>query len=188
MIKPRKPILHWARLVAAKFLKELPISQLYESCFRCDHPFLVHLYPHYLHICIKRNKHNIRVITLKVLCYILYTEKEIFVCYVLNCFSLVLTLCDLMGCSPTGSSVHGILQARILGWVAVPFSRASSWPKSGTLVSCISCTGRQILYHCYTRSWKTNNLSEVVEWPVCNYTIANKWTEVWLCFREISLK
>ena len=33
------------------------------------------------------------------------------------------TLCDSMGCSPPGSSVHGILQARILEWVAIPFSR-----------------------------------------------------------------
>ena len=36
------------------------------------------------------------------------------------------TLCDPMGCSPPGSSVHGILQARILEWVAFPFSRESS--------------------------------------------------------------
>ena len=33
-----------------------------------------------------------------------------------------------MDCSPSGSSVHGIFQARILEWVAIPFSRASSWP------------------------------------------------------------
>ena len=44
------------------------------------------------------------------------------------------TLCDPMGCSPPGSSVHGISQARILGWVAISFSRGSSWPKDGTLV------------------------------------------------------
>ena len=36
------------------------------------------------------------------------------------------TLCDPMDCSPPGSSVHGILQARILEWVAIPFSRGSS--------------------------------------------------------------
>ena len=39
-----------------------------------------------------------------------------------------LTLCDLMECSPPGSSVHVILQARILEWVAIPFSRGSSNP------------------------------------------------------------
>ena len=36
------------------------------------------------------------------------------------------TVCDPVDCSPLGSSVHGILQARILGWVAIPFSRTSS--------------------------------------------------------------
>ena len=37
-----------------------------------------------------------------------------------------LTLCDPTDCSPPGSSIHGILQARILEWVAIPFSRGSS--------------------------------------------------------------
>ena len=41
---------------------------------------------------------------------------------------LYLTPCDPMDCSPPGSSVHGILQARILEWVAIPFSRGSSHP------------------------------------------------------------
>ena len=40
-----------------------------------------------------------------------------------------LTLCDLMDCSPPGSSVHGILQARILEWVVISFSRVSSQPR-----------------------------------------------------------
>ena len=40
-----------------------------------------------------------------------------------------LTLCDPMDCSLPGSSVSGILQARILEWVAMPFSRASSQPR-----------------------------------------------------------
>ena len=40
--------------------------------------------------------------------------------------SVVPTLCDRMDCSPPGSSVHGILQARILEWVAIPFCRRSS--------------------------------------------------------------
>ena len=46
------------------------------------------------------------------------------------------TLCDPMDCSPPGSSVHGILPARILEWVAMPFSRASSQPRDQTQVSC----------------------------------------------------
>ena len=41
---------------------------------------------------------------------------------------LCLTLCDPMDCSPPGSSVQGILHTRILQWVAIPFSKGSSWP------------------------------------------------------------
>ena len=47
------------------------------------------------------------------------------------------TLCDPMDCSPPDSSVHGILQARILEWVTVPSSRGSSQPKDQTCVSYI---------------------------------------------------
>ena len=49
-----------------------------------------------------------------------------------------LTLCDPTDCSPPGSSVHGILQARILEWVAIPFARGSSQPRNRTRVSCIA--------------------------------------------------
>ena len=48
------------------------------------------------------------------------------------------TLCNPVDCSPPGSSVHGILQARILEWVFIPFSRGSSWPRDQTQVSCIA--------------------------------------------------
>ena len=49
-----------------------------------------------------------------------------------------LILCDPRDCSPQGSSVHGILQARILERVAIPFSRGSSQSKDQTWVSCIA--------------------------------------------------
>ena len=48
------------------------------------------------------------------------------------------TLCDPVDCSPPGSSIHGILQARILEWVAISFSRGSSWPRDQTWVSHIA--------------------------------------------------
>ena len=57
------------------------------------------------------------------------------------------TLCNPMKYSQPGSSVHGILQARILEWVAIPSSRGSSLPKDRTHVSYVSCVGRQVLYH-----------------------------------------
>ena len=59
-------------------------------------------------------------------------------------------LCNPTDCSPPGSSVHGILQARILEWVAISSSRGSSQPRDQTRVSCASCIGRQILCHCAT--------------------------------------
>ena len=48
------------------------------------------------------------------------------------------TLYNPTDCNPPGSSVHGILQARIQEWVAIPFSRGSSPPRDGTCISCIA--------------------------------------------------
>ena len=48
------------------------------------------------------------------------------------------TLCDPMDCSPRGSSVHGILQARILEWLSISSSRGPSPPWDQTRVSCIA--------------------------------------------------
>ena len=58
-------------------------------------------------------------------------------------------LCNPVDCNLTGSSVHGILKARIPEWVAISVSRGSSWPRDRTHISCISCIGRWILYHCH---------------------------------------
>ena len=53
-------------------------------------------------------------------------------------YSVMSSFWDPMNCSPPGSIVHGILQARILEWVAIPFSRGSSQPKDWTQVLCIA--------------------------------------------------
>ena len=60
------------------------------------------------------------------------------------------TLYHPMGFSLPGSSVHEIVQARILEWVAISYSRGSSQPKDRTRVFCNSCFGRQFLYHSAT--------------------------------------
>ena len=57
------------------------------------------------------------------------------------------TLCNPMDCSLPGSSVHGIIQARILEGVAMSSSKGSVWPRDQTHVSYVSCIGRQVLYH-----------------------------------------
>ena len=63
-----------------------------------------------------------------------------------------LTLRDPMDCSPPGSSVLGILQAGVLEWVAMPFSRGSSRPKNLTRGSYVSCIGRQ--FFTISATWK----------------------------------
>ena len=56
-----------------------------------------------------------------------------------------------MDCSLPGSFGHGIFQERISELVAISYSRGSSRPKDQTLVSCVSCIGWLILYHCATQ-------------------------------------
>ena len=79
------------------------------------------------------------------------------------------TLCDPVDCSPPGSSVHGILQARILEWVAISFSRGSFRPKDGTQVSCIA--GR-----CFNL-WATREAQEPLQsthfshWEISLFTL-----------------
>ena len=53
------------------------------------------------------------------------------------------TLCDPMDCRPSGSSVHGISQTGVLGWVVISFSRESAQPRDQI---CVSGIGRWILY------------------------------------------
>ena len=73
------------------------------------------------------------------------------------------TLCDLMDCSPPRSSVSGIFQARVLEWVAISFSRRSSWPRDRTWVSHM--VGR--LYHLQARilEWVAIPFSRDSSWP-----------------------
>ena len=71
----------------------------------------------------------------------LWYAKLLQSCPTLQPYGLFTTPC------PTGFSVHGILQAGILEWVAMPSSRGSPWPRGRTCVSYVSCIGRQVLYH-----------------------------------------
>ena len=76
-----------------------------------------------------------------------YEEREV--------TQLCLTLCDPMGYSLPGSSIHGIVQARVLEWVAISFSRESSRPRDWTQVSRIA--GRQFT------DWATRKASIVIK-------------------------
>ena len=62
--------------------------------------------------------------------------------FMLSCFSHSQLFVTPMDCSPPGSSVHGIFQARILEWIVMPSSRGSSQPRNRTSVSYVSCIGQ----------------------------------------------
>ena len=86
------------------------------------------------------------------------------------------TLCDPMDCSPPGSSVHGILQARILEWVAIPFSRGSSWPRDQTWVSCTA--GR------FFTVWVTRETHIIPEWNRTTHALSLGQSMGFKSFRE----
>ena len=77
-------------------------------------------------------------------------------------------ICNPMDCSPPGSSVHGILQARTLEWVAISSFRGSSRPRDQTHVSGVSCSGRQILYH-----WAIFVQVVILNWRLVCWVIAS---------------
>ena len=135
--------------------------------FLCDHP------PHF-----RASKDIKTSICFESLCFsildfrfypVIWICIYVCVCSVARSYP---TLCDPMDYNLRGSSAHGILQARILEWVAISSSTGSSQPKDWPRVSCISCTGRRILYHgaswgaplsmcmCASRSVMSNTL-----WP-----------------------
>ena len=70
----------------------------------------------------------------------LWTVREYSTCYYekMKVAQSCLIFCNSMDCRPSGSFVHVILQARMLEWVASPFSKGSSQPRDGTHISCIA--------------------------------------------------
>ena len=99
-----------------------------------------------------------------------------------------LTVCGPMDCSPPDSSVHGILQARILEWVAIPFSRRSSQPRDQTNISVVSCVCRQVLYHeCHLEmathssvlAWRIPGMGEPGGLPsMGSYRVGHDWSDL----------
>ena len=73
----------------------------------------------------------------RIACYFFFFLHFLIKIYVHSVAQLCPALCDSIQCSPTGSSVHGISQARILEWVLISFSRGPSWPRDWTQIPCI---------------------------------------------------
>ena len=91
-----------------------------------------------------RNLENLKKISRSFGEEIIHQRTISNMCAIIQSYMII---CDPMNCAPPGSSVHGISQARILEWVAISSSRGSSQPRNQTCVSCVSCVGRQIIYH-----------------------------------------
>ena len=87
------------------------------------------------------------ILSLSILSLTQHSDQIVCACVCAKLLQSCLALCDSMDCSPPGSYVHGILQAGILDWVAMPSSRASSQPRDQTCISYVSCIGRWVLYH-----------------------------------------
>ena len=87
------------------------------------------------------------------------------------------------GCNLPGFSVHGILQSRILGWVAISYSGGFSWPRDQ---NCISCTGKWILYYWATREAPRTLGRMFKDHPVQTSIFLVKETEVQWFFEVVS--
>ena len=84
--------------------------------------------------------------------------------------SVVSNSCDPIDCNLPGSSVHRILQARILEWVAISSSRGSSSPRDRTCMSSVSCTTGRFAepsgkFHLQVRSTQSRLLIQCTKWP-----------------------
>ena len=80
-----------------------------------------------------------------------------------------------MGCSPSGCSVDGISQARILKWVAMPSSRASSWLRGQTHVSCVTCiAGRFFCWATWEALQSATSTANLDVWPI--HYMVSLWT------------
>ena len=101
------------------------------------------------------------------------------VVYLLSCVQLFVT--SWTDCRLSGSSVHGISQARIMAWVAISFPRGSSWPRDWRRVSCI---GRWILLHWTT--WESLSLSLSL-FVYINFLILSFTDEHLCCFHVLAI-
>ena len=94
------------------------------------------------------------------------------------------TLCDPMDCSPPGSSVPGIFQARVLEWVAISFSRRSSWSRDWSQISRV--IGRRLLSETPGKSYSYVSCTYLSTHNI-NFERVYKWTQIQRksCFHSV---
>ena len=84
-------------------------------------------------------------------------------------------LWDPMDCNPPASSVHGILQARILEWVAMLAYRSSSRPRDWTCISFVSCIGRRVPYYSATWEAQYSPANSKPDEPASEFNLNKSW-------------
>ena len=136
------PKLNWARTPAPSVSFSLlpSLSLCPESYFSLSFLFPQIFIKSFLRYCSWNSEHNTNP-------YNLVGKWTLKKCMHAQSFQSCPTLCNPMDYSLPGSSVHGILQARILEWVAISFSRGSSQHRNETCISNVSYIGRQVLYY-----------------------------------------
>ena len=120
-------------------------NQHYLDCFKFSSSFVLGLVC--LHFFEDSSWHCVRWSTCHGYNLVIMWLTSIWWCMRAKLLQFCPTLCNTIDCSLPDSPIHGISQARILRWVAMPSSRGSSWPRDGTHVSYVSCIDRQVLYH-----------------------------------------
>ena len=96
-------------------------------------------------------------------------------------FSVCLTLCNPMDYSLPGSSVHGILQARILEWVAIPFSKRPFWPG---IEHAGSPAFHRFLYHLNYERSNTNSI-QITKILTTTEKLCHKWRNLLVIRRKL---
>ena len=101
------------------------------------------------------------------------------------------TICDPMDYSLPGFSVQGILQARILEWVAISISRGSSWSKNQTWVSCITSTGfalfSQLVLWCHIHKNTIKSLPRPMSRSFLRFLLGVLWFQILQVFYQFKV-
>ena len=122
-------------IICALKRKNIVLNPLSSSFYQSFQAIVIHFLP------------GVQPYSLRILILQMFYHTKLCLVYCAKSLQSCPTLCNPVVCSSPGCSVHGILQARILQWVAMPSSRASSQHKDWIPISPVSCIGKQARYY-----------------------------------------
>ena len=148
-IKPSSPV---SPALAGRFFTTVPSGKPFDKYSISVYCIYIHMCIYIYSICIVYQSYLIHIDTHTILIlskiYInIFSALIIYFFIVYSVAQSCPTLCSPVNCTVHQAPFHGIFQARIPEQVAISCSRRSSQPRDQTHISCVSCIGRQILYH-----------------------------------------